>query len=98
MPRKHRSTRQSTKSCSIGRAATPTTKKPSPNFDEAAAVAFLWVVAMPPTAPANMPFDVIVHGHKFAALARDLLRIGMLRKTRIRKGRHWEDAYELAPF
>jgi hypothetical protein len=93
----HRSTRQSSKSRRTGRAATPMTKEPSRNFDAAAALAILWVVAMPATAPANTPFSVMVHAHKFAAVARDLLRIGMLRKVRARKGGNWEDAYELAP-
>ena len=78
-------------------AATQLAKKPSRDFDAAAALGILWVVAMPTSAQANTPFAVMVHAHKFAVIARDLVRIGMLRRVRVRQGGHWEDGYELAP-
>jgi len=97
MQKNYHSTRQSNKPRRTGGAATPIPKKPPQMFDAPAALAILWVVTTPPAAPANTPFGVMVHAHKFAAIARELLRSGMLQKTRVRKGRHWEDAYKLAP-
>ena len=48
-------------------------KKPSHDFDAAAALGILWVVAMPASAQANTPFDVMLHAHEFAGLLPKLL-------------------------
>jgi hypothetical protein len=72
-------------------------KKPPHDFNPAAALGILWSVAMPASAQVNTPFDVMLHTHEFAAVARDLVRISILQKVRVRQGAHWEDAYKLAP-
>jgi hypothetical protein len=72
-------------------------KKPSHDFNPAAALGILWIVATPASAQVNMPFDVMLHAHEFAAVGRDLVRASILQRVRVRQSAHWEDAYELAP-
>ena len=83
MTRVHHSTDNSGTPRRSRKAAGQLAKKPSRDFDAAAALGILWVVAMPASAQANTPFAVMVHAHKFAVIARDLVRIGMLRRVRV---------------
>jgi hypothetical protein len=97
MKRARRSVHNSRKPRRNGNATKQAARKPSHDFNPAAALGILWVVAMPASDQVNAPVDVMLHAHEFAAVARDLVRIGILQKVRVRQGAHWQDAYKLAP-
>jgi hypothetical protein len=52
---------------------------------------------MPRSPERTWPYEVTEFGHEFASVARELARIGMLQKVRIRQDGHWDEAYKLAP-